>query len=113
MAEEPFRLRALPIILPPTKGSNVAPSKQVTIEFFGISRQRAGRAELSAPTGTIAELLAAVEHACPGLAGLVQADGRLSPHYLVSIDGREFVQDLGHSLRAGERLLVLSADAGG
>lgn len=85
----------------------------VTVEFYGIPRQRAGRAELAASAGTVRELLAAVEHACPGLGGLVQADGRLTPHYLLSLDGRRFVTDLGQRLRPGERLLLLSADAGG
>ena len=51
--------------------------------------------------------------ACPGLAGLVRADGQLAPHYLVSVDGKQFVSDLQRSLRAGDRLLLLSADAGG
>ena len=49
---------------------------QVTVEFFGIPRHRAGRAELAVPAGTVAELLAAVERACPALAGLVR-DGRV------------------------------------
>jgi hypothetical protein len=84
----------------------------VTVEFYGIPRLRAGRAELSVPAGTVAEVLAAVERACPGLANLVQR-GRLAPQYLLSLDGRQFVSDLGQRLRPGERLLLLSADAGG
>jgi molybdopterin converting factor small subunit len=85
----------------------------VTIEFFGIPRQRAGRAELAVAAGTVSELLASVEQSCPGLKGLRQADGRLSPHYLLSIDGQQFVTDLRQEVRPGERLLLLSADAGG
>jgi hypothetical protein len=85
---------------------------RVTVEFYGIPRQRAGRAELAVAAGTLAEVLAAMERACPGLAGLVQ-NGRVSPHYLLSLDGRRFVTDLRQRLEAGERLLVLSADAGG
>jgi hypothetical protein len=85
----------------------------VTIEFFGIPRQRAGRAELAIAAGTISELLKSVEQSCPGLKGLRQADGRLSPHYLLSIDGRQFVTDMRQEVRPGERLLLLSADAGG
>ena len=85
----------------------------VTIEFYGIPRQRAGRAELTVPAGTVTELLTSVERACPGLAGLRQMDGRLSPHYLLSIDGQQFVTDVHQALRPGERLLLLSADAGG
>jgi hypothetical protein len=85
---------------------------QVTVEFFGVPRRRAGRAELAVPAGTVAELLAAVERACPALAGLAQG-GRVSPHYLLSLDGQRFLTDLGQAVHPGERVLLLSADAGG
>jgi hypothetical protein len=85
----------------------------VTVEFFGIPRQRAGRAELTVPPSTVAELLAHLEQTCPGLKGLKQGDGRLSPHYLLSLDGQRFVTDVQEMLRPGDRLLVLSADPGG
>jgi len=87
--------------------------KTVTVEFFGVPRQRAGRAEVIVQANTVAELLAAIERACPGLAGLVQTDGRLAPHYLLSIGGQRFVTDVRQELRPGDRLLLLSADAGG
>ena len=41
--------------------------KTITVEFYGLLRQRAGRAELLVPDGSVAETLAAVEKACPGL----------------------------------------------
>jgi molybdopterin converting factor small subunit len=85
----------------------------VTVEFFGIPRLRAGRSELTVAAATVAEALAAVERACPELRGLVQADGQMAPHYLLSRDGRQFVGTPGERLRPGERLLLLSADAGG
>jgi molybdopterin converting factor small subunit len=85
----------------------------ITVEFFGLPRQRAGRAELNVPVGTVAETLAAVEKACPGLAGLVRADGRLAPHYLLSINGHRFLADLDEGLHPADHLLLLSADAGG
>jgi molybdopterin converting factor small subunit len=85
----------------------------VTVEFFGIPRRQAGRAELAVPAGPVSDLLEVIERCCPGLQGLRQADGRLSPHYLLSIDGQEFVTDLRRELRPGDRLLLLSADAGG
>jgi molybdopterin converting factor small subunit len=85
----------------------------VTVEFFGIPRQRAGRPELAVPQGTVADVLADIEKACPGLAGLLQSDGRLSPHYLLSINGRRFTTGLEQRLAPGDRLLLLSADAGG
>jgi molybdopterin converting factor small subunit len=85
----------------------------VTVEFFGVPRQRAGRAELAVAARTVAEVLEAVERACPGLAGLRGPDGRLAGHYLLSIDGRQFVSDVRQEVRPGERVLLLSADAGG
>jgi molybdopterin converting factor small subunit len=86
---------------------------RVTVEFYGVPRQRAGRAELTVTAGTVAEVLAAVEAACPGLAGLRRPDGRLAPHYLLSVEGRQFVTDARQPLRPGDRVLLLSADAGG
>jgi molybdopterin converting factor small subunit len=84
----------------------------VTVELFGIPRQRAGRAELQVATGTVTEVLAALVQTCPGLAGVVW-EGRLSPHYLLSLDGGQFLSDPATVLRPGDRLLLLSADAGG
>jgi molybdopterin converting factor small subunit len=85
----------------------------VTVEFFGVPRQRAGRSELTVAAGTIGELLERIEETCPGLAGLRRPDGGLAAHYLLSIDGRRFVSDVGQALRPGDRVLLLSADAGG
>jgi hypothetical protein len=85
----------------------------VTVEFYGVPRLRAGRAELEVQAGTLAEVLSGVEAACPGLAGLIQPPGRLAPHFLLSVDGAHFVTDLRQPLEPGVRLLLLSADAGG
>jgi hypothetical protein len=85
----------------------------VTVEFYGVPRQRAGRAELVVQAETLAEALTAVELACPRLSGLMLPAGRLSPQYLLSLDGRRFTRDLKHTLRPGERVILLSADAGG
>jgi molybdopterin converting factor small subunit len=85
----------------------------VTVEFYGVPRQRAGRAELVVLASTVAELLEGVERTCPGLTGLRRPDGRLTAQYLLSIDGRQFVTDPGQGLRPGDRVLLLSADAGG
>jgi len=90
----------------------MAPLPAVVVEFFGVPRARAGRSELEVPAGTVAEILARVEGACPGLKGL-RRDGRLAPHYLLSLDGREFLTDMDQQLSPGDRVLLLSADAGG
>ena len=83
------------------------------MEFFGIPRLRAGRAELSLPAATLAEVLAAIERECPGLTGRLRENGRLSPHYLLSINGERFVKDINQRMKPGDRILLLSADAGG
>ena len=86
----------------------------VTVEFFGIPRQRAGRAELLVRrAGTAAEVLEAVQRECPQLADLVKPRGGLSGHYLLSLEGKEFITDLQQPLPPGSRVLLLSADAGG
>jgi molybdopterin converting factor small subunit len=85
----------------------------VTVELYGLPRARAGRKELVVPARTAGEALTALVEACPGLAGLCRSDGRLDPHYLLSLDGQHFVTDLGQALQPGDRLVLLSADAGG
>jgi molybdopterin converting factor small subunit len=85
----------------------------VTVEFFGVPRLRAGRPELTVAAATAGEALAAVVGTCPALAGICQPNGRLAPQYLLSLDGERFVTDLSQPLRPGDRLLLLSADAGG
>ncbi len=98
---------------PVKKGQGVEPNGRVTVEFFGMSRHRAGRADLAAPAGHLTQLLRCVVQACPRLHDLCQADGRLSPHYLLSINGAPFVTDLCQEVQPGDHLLLLSADAGG
>ena len=85
----------------------------MTIEFFGVPRRRAGVPDLTADAATAAEALTRAAEACPGLAGVVTADGLLNPVYLVSLNGERFVTDLTEPLLPGARLLLLSADAGG
>ena len=85
----------------------------VIVEFFGVPRLRAGREELAVSAGTVAEVLAAVESACPCLKGVRRSDGRAAPQYLLSLDGRAFLTDPAHRLRPGDHVLLLSADAGG
>lgn len=85
---------------------------EVTIEFYGIPRERAGRTELRVRAATVADALAAAERQCPGLRDL-QAGGRLAPHYRLSVDGQRFVTEMSECVTPGMRLLLLSADAGG
>jgi molybdopterin converting factor small subunit len=85
----------------------------VTVEFYGLPRARAGCPSVVVSAATVGAALAAVVEACPSLVGLRQEDGRLSSQYLLSLDGERFLTDLDHPLQPGDRLLLLSADAGG
>ena len=86
---------------------------ETTIELFGIPRRRAGAAAVSVHADTLSDALRQLEAVCPKLAGLIQLDGTLSPHYLLSLNGAQFVGDLRIKLPPQARLLLLSADAGG
>ncbi len=83
----------------------------VRVEFYGLARLRAGRAELAVEAGTVRAALEAAEAVCPGLR--VLRDSRLSPEYLLSVSGSRFTADPDEPLPAGSALLVLGADAGG
>ena len=85
----------------------------VTVEFYGVPRHRAGVAELRVKPGTVADVLARVTQHCQGLSTLINADGELLSHYLLSVSGERFVTSMAEELPAGTRLLLLSADAGG
>jgi molybdopterin converting factor small subunit len=83
----------------------------VRIEFYGLARLRAGRGELHAVAETVGDALAAADAACPELR--VLPEGKVSPHYLVSVGGRRFTAEPGEILADGDDVLVLGADAGG
>lgn len=85
----------------------------IVVEFLGIPRHRAGRAELAVRAATVGAALTAVQQGCPGLANLLTSQGALAPHYLVSLNGERFLHDPAETLLPGSRLVLLSADAGG
>lgn len=89
------------------------PKPTIVVEFYGMPRRTAGMAELSIEASTVEEALVRVERICPRLGGLVGPQHRLSSLYLLSVNGQYFVDDLNQLLHSGERLLLLSADAGG
>ncbi|MBM3972254.1 MAG: MoaD/ThiS family protein [Planctomycetes bacterium] len=85
----------------------------ITIELYGMPRARAGVRELVVSAGTVGDALAEVVANCPALADVVSADGRLASQYLLSLDGKHFVSNVLQPLQSGDRLLLLSSDAGG
>ncbi len=85
----------------------------IVVEFYGVPRQRAGRAELPLHAATLGEMMAEVVRHCPRLADLRGPDGRPAPAYLVSLNGERFLLAPDEPVRQGDRILLLSADAGG
>jgi sulfur-carrier protein len=85
----------------------------IHVELFGMARRRAGRSDFVSTSNTIGGALRELALACPGLADLFLADSQLSPRYLVSVNAGPFQTDLARLLNPADRLLLLSADAGG
>ncbi len=89
----------------------------VTVELFGMPRLLAGEraVTLAWRAGlTVGDVPAQLVDACPALVGRVaDATGALAGGLVFNLGGRNFVRDPATPLRAGDRLLLLSADAGG
>ena len=82
------------------------------VEFFGVSRERAGIAERSANARTLGELLAILAADHPSLAELLP-DNHLHPALAANLNGDRFVRDPHTPLKDDDCVLLLSADAGG
>jgi molybdopterin converting factor small subunit len=87
----------------------------IRVELFGVPRLRAGVGRLDLRAATVEEALRALERACPGLVGSVLVGGRLHPAYRLNLNGERFLSDTEQSptLRSGDCLILLAADAGG
>lgn len=83
----------------------------VRVEFYGLARLRAQRADMRVEAATVGAALAAADAACPELRAL--RDNRLSPEYRLSVGGTHFTEDLAEALGESDALIVLGADAGG
>jgi molybdopterin converting factor small subunit len=82
------------------------------VEFLGIPRERAGLAEIEVEATTLGQALAVLAIRFPALRELIVA-GRLHASMAANLNGDQFVSDPETSLNADDRLLLLSADAGG
>lgn len=82
------------------------------VEFYGVSRQRAGVGSLEINAATLGELLTILSARVPALSDLIEGD-RLHPALAASLNGDRFVRDPGTPLGEDDCVLLLSADAGG
>lgn len=102
--------------IPPNRAATVT---RITVEFFGIPRQRAGCASrvlsFNEPQVTISQAFVELCRQLPAFAAAcLSPDGtQLADGYLLSINGYSFTNDPKAALRDGDSLLVFSADMGG
>jgi molybdopterin converting factor small subunit len=82
------------------------------VEFLGVPRDRAGVSELEVQADTLGQLVTALAMRLPGLSELITED-RLHPSIAANLNGDEFVTDPRTALGKDDRVLILSADAGG
>lgn len=85
----------------------------VTVEFYGIPRQRAGVASVEVDGSRLGDVLRQVAALQPGLAECCIDGEQLKPGYLANINGRKFTADPATALQPGDCVLLISADAGG
>lgn len=82
------------------------------VEFLGIPRERAGVSQLEIEADTLGQALARVATRLPRLSELMTGT-TLHPSIVANLNGDRFVTDPATPLAEGDRLLILSADAGG
>jgi molybdopterin converting factor small subunit len=82
------------------------------VEFLGIPRERAGISELEMQADTLGQLLHALATRFPAFGELVTAD-RMHGSIAANLNGDAFVSDPDTPLARHDRVLILSADAGG
>ena len=88
------------------------------VELLGVARLRARRSRVSvelAEPATLAQVLSALALEHPALVGPVitaTGDGLAAGH-VCNFNGRDFVRDASRKVVPGDRLLIMSSDAGG
>lgn len=85
----------------------------IAVELFGVPRRRTGVAQAQAEGSRLDEVLVDLAKRFPLLAGECVVDGRLQSGTIANLNGQRFVSDPATPLADGDRLLILSADAGG
>jgi molybdopterin converting factor small subunit len=82
------------------------------VEFLGIPRERVGVSELVVEAETLGHLVRTLGERFPALGELITAD-RLHPSVAANLNGDAFITDPQTRLVQTDRVLILSADAGG
>ncbi|MBI3462395.1 MAG: MoaD/ThiS family protein [Planctomycetes bacterium] len=98
-------------MIPPA--TDHGPLTTVSVEFYGIPRERAGVAVTTAEGVCLGDVLADLCARFPRFAESCVADNRLRPEYAANLNGAQFVKSPETKVGPGDALLILSADAGG
>lgn len=86
----------------------------VTVEFFGIPRERAKASRTTAVGDTLGAVLADLAGRFPVFATeCLTAEGRLRPECIANVGDLRFTRDPDTPVTDGDSVLVLSADVGG
>lgn len=99
-------------------GATDGPAIHCTVELLGVARLRGKTKSVALDLpgdATIAQVLAALAEKLPALVGPVIAPAKnaLVDGQACNINGRNFIRDLGAPVHSGDRIFILSADAGG
>jgi molybdopterin converting factor small subunit len=82
------------------------------VEFLGIPRERAGVSDVEIDAETLGQVLRTLAVRFPLLRELITERG-LHASVAANLNGDLFVSDPATPVRAGDRVILLSADAGG
>lgn len=85
----------------------------ITIELYEMARRLAGVAEVHLEAGTLRQALAALARVHPALTPDVIVGDELAATWRAGLDGRAWLTDPDHPLAPGDRLVLVSAIAGG
>lgn len=86
---------------------------RVTVELFGIPRARAGAAQTMAVGHCLGDVLADLAQRFPALAEACIEGRHLRPGFTANLGGECFVTAPETPLHDGDRVMLLSVDAGG
>lgn len=83
------------------------------IEFFGVSRLKAGRSTLFVEAHTLREALTLVESIVPTLRGQLLVNRASSEIYRFFLNGLNCSENLDQSIDSATAIVIVSADCGG
>jgi molybdopterin-guanine dinucleotide biosynthesis protein A/molybdopterin converting factor small subunit len=88
----------------------------ISVELFGVARMLAKTPAVTLSLrqkSTLKDVFSALRERFPALADRVIASDRLTPGYACNLNGLDFIRAPGATVKSGDKIMILSADAGG